>query len=269
MFSLTISRGGKTMSTTQERNRAVLIVSGGMDSCVLAHYYAAAGFHLHLVSFNYGQKHVRELTFAELYISHLRERFGKGPQALEIQHDIIDLPIARLLANSDSALINPERKMPHGHYTDDSMKATVVPYRNPNMLLQAATLAWNERASVVAYAAHQGDYAQYPDCREVFVDAFNAMLRTAMDSTSLHVESPFMHFTKAQIARLGAGLNVPFELTWSCYEGGNEGFGDQHCGCCGTCVERYEAFKLAGVPDPTIYANDPERYLHIPGSRES
>ncbi|GCE23514.1 7-cyano-7-deazaguanine synthase [Dictyobacter kobayashii] len=74
-----------------------------------------------------------------------------------------------------------------------------------------------------------------------------------------------MRFSKAQIARLGANLNVPFELTWSCYEGGNEGLGDQHCGVCGTCVERYEAFKVAGVPDPTVYANDPEQYLHIPG----
>jgi 7-cyano-7-deazaguanine synthase len=148
------------------------------------------------------------------------------------------------------------------------MKATVVPYRNPNMLIQAATVAWNKGASVVAYAAHQGDYAQYPDCREDFVHAFNSMLSLAMNSTAIKVESPFMHFTKAQIARLGASLHVPFALTWSCYEGGNEGYGDRHCGRCGTCVERYEALKIAGITDPTVYDGDPEVYLRIPGKRE-
>ncbi len=253
------------MPTTARRDHAVLIVSGGMDSCVLAHYYASAGFNLHLLSFNYGQKHVKELTYAERYISHLREHFSGGTRPVEIVHDIIELPISRLLADSDSALINSDRPMPHGHYTDDSMKATVVPYRNPNMLMQAATVAWNEHANIVAFAAHQGDYAQYPDCRKVFVDAFNIMLSTAMDSQDIEVETPFMRFTKAQIARLGYSLHVPFELTWSCYEGGTAGLQDQHCGACGTCVERYEAFKVAGVPDPTVYANDPEQYLHIAG----
>lgn len=251
------------------RQRAVAIVSGGMDSCVLAHYYAAAGFDLHLVSFNYGQKHVKELTYAEQYIAHMRLRFSSGDYPLSIQHTVVDLPIARLLENSDSALINQQVKMPHGHYTDDSMKATVVPYRNPNMLLQAATIAWNDDASIVAYAAHQGDYSQYPDCREVFVDAFNTMLGTAMLGKTITVQSPFMHLTKAQIARLGYNLSVPFELTWSCYEGGHGGLDDKHCGACGTCVERYESFKHAGVVDPTEYVSDPEQYLHIAGRAEA
>jgi 7-cyano-7-deazaguanine synthase len=246
-------------------NRAVLIASGGMDSCVLTHYYAAAGFNLHLLSFNYGQKHVKELVYAERYIADLRVRYPN----LEIVHSTVELPIADLLADSDSALINTQRKMPHGHYTDDSMKATVVPYRNPNMLLQAATVAWNEHASVVAYAAHHGDHSQYPDCRKVFVDAFNAMLAVSMEGQQIEVEAPFMRFSKAQIARLGSNLHVPFELTWSCYEGGSEGLGDEHCGVCGTCVERYEAFQVAGIPDPTVYASDPAQYLHIPGRADS
>jgi 7-cyano-7-deazaguanine synthase len=249
------------MNNTSTQQQAVLIVSGGMDSCVLAYYYAAAGFHLHLLSFDYGQKHVKELSYARRSIGKLR---ASHPQ-LAIAHTVIDLPIAHLLEDSDSALINQNNPMPHGHYTDDSMKATVVPYRNPNMLLQAATVTWNDDASVVAYAAHQGDYAQYPDCREVFVDAFNTMLATAMVGKTITVESPFMRFTKAQIARLGASLSVPFEDTWSCYEGGSAGLGDQHCGRCGTCVERYQAFKLAGVADPTIYAHNPEDYLALAG----
>ncbi len=239
------------MPTTPRRNQAVLIVSGGMDSCVLAHYYASAGFNLHLLSFNYGQKHVKELTYAEQYIAHLRERFSHGTQPIQIAYDIIELPISRLLTESDSSLINPDVQVPYGHYTDDSMKSTVVPYRNPNMLLQAATVAWNDHANIVAYAAHQGDYAQYPDCRKVFVDTFNGMIATAMNSQDVEVETPFMRFTKAQIARLGASLDVPFELTWSCYEGK-----EAHCGRCGTCFERREAFELAGIPDPTIYAKD-------------
>ena len=253
------------MPSTRKRALAVLIVSGGMDSCVLAHYYAASGFDLHLISFNYGQKHVKELTYAQKYIAHLRGHYSRGENPLEIQHTVIELPISRLLTNSDSALINPRRRMPYGHYTDDSMKATVVPFRNPNMLLQAATLAWGEDASVVAYAAHQGDYAQYPDCREVFVDAFNAMLATAMPDKRITVCSPFMYFTKTHIARLGASLDVPFELTWSCYEGGTNGLDERHCGRCGTCVERYEALRDAGLADPTRYADDPEKYLNLAG----
>src|SRR5438034_10629478 len=109
------------MSIIPRRDRAVLIVSGGMDSCVLAHYYAAAGFHLHLISFNYGQKHIKELTYAEKYISNLRERYSGGSRPLEIQHDVIELPISRLLSDSDSALINQGVKMPHGLYNDDSI----------------------------------------------------------------------------------------------------------------------------------------------------
>jgi 7-cyano-7-deazaguanine synthase len=243
------------MSTTLDR-RAVLIVSGGMDSCVLAHYYASAGWNLHLISFNYGQKHIKELSYAERSVANLRERYGQGPNAITIAFDIIELPIARLLTDSNSALINKNLKIPHGHYTDDSMKSTVVPYRNPNLLLQAATVAWNERASIVAFAAHYGDHAQYPDCRAAFVDAFNNMLAMAMIGQEIKVEAPFMYFSKAQITRLGAKLNVPFELTWSCYEGGHEGYDDKHCGLCGTCWERRESFLLAGVPDPTIYAHE-------------
>jgi 7-cyano-7-deazaguanine synthase len=116
------------------------------------------------------------------------------------------------------------------------------------MLLQAATLAWNKHASIVAYAAHHGDYAQYPDCREVFVDAFNNMLATAMVGQEIKVEAPFMYFSKAQIVRLGSNLHVPFELTWSCYEGN-----ELQCGLCGTCYERRVAMREAGVIDPSLY----------------
>ncbi|QBD83162.1 7-cyano-7-deazaguanine synthase QueC [Ktedonosporobacter rubrisoli] len=244
------------MTTTRERDQAVLVVSGGMDSCVLAYYYAAAGFDLHLLSFDYGQKHVKELEYAHKYIARLRERFAQGEQGLRVQHEILSLPIASLLPDSTCALLNDEEPMPYGHYSDESMKTTVVPYRNPNMLLQAATVAWGEGASVVAYAAHQGDHAIYPDCRPAFVNAFNAMLAAAMDGPAPIVQTPFLQFSKAQIARLGASLDVPFELTWSCYEGGRKGYGELHCGRCGTCVERRWSFAQAGLSDPTHYASE-------------
>ena len=99
------------MSDTINRN-AVLIVSGGMDSCVMAHYYASAGFNMHLLSFDYGQKHVKELTYAEKYIANLRERYGQGSNAITIKHDVIELPISRLSPDSDSALLTETRTRP-------------------------------------------------------------------------------------------------------------------------------------------------------------
>lgn len=248
--------------TTKIDRTAVLSVSGGMDSCVLVHYYASAGFNLHLLSFDYGQKHIKELTYAEKYITNAREHFCHGSNAIEITHRVIELPLAQLLESSDSVLINANRSMPYGPPTAEDMKVITVPYRNPNMLIQASTAAWDVRASVVAYAAHQDDSA-LPDAREVFVQAFNKMLAVAMNTSTIKVEAPFLSFTKAQIARLGASLDVPFELTWSCFEGGKNGLGEKHCGKCATCLMRYKAFKLAGIPDPTMYANDPEGYLPL------
>lgn len=248
--------------TTRIDRTAVLSVSGGMDSCVLVYYYASAGFNLHLLSFDYGQKNVNELTYAEKYIAKAREHFCKGSNAIEIMHRVIALPLAQLLENSDSALINASRSVPYGPATTESLKAITVPYRNPNMLIQATTAAWDVEASIVAYAAHYNE-SPLPDAREVFVQAFNEMLTVAMNTSTIKVEAPFLSFTKAQIVRLGASFNAPFELTWSCFEGGSNGLEEKHCGKCATCLERYNAFKLAGVPDPTLYANNPKSYQWI------
>ena len=127
------------------------------------------------------------------------------------------------------------------------MKSTVVPNRNMIMLSLAAARAIAVGADGVAYAAHSGDHAIYPDCRPEFADAVAAALRIC-HYTPIELERPFVDMTKADIVRLGAELGVDFSKTWSCYKGG-----EKHCGKCGTCVERREAFRLAGVPDPTEY----------------
>ncbi len=146
-----------------------------------------------------------------------------------------------------SSLTSADVQVPLGHYAEESMKATVVPNRNMIMLAIAAGWAISTKADGVAYAAHGGDHAIYPDCRPEFADAVDAALRLA-DWHEMRLLRPFVSLTKAQLVAKGIELGVPFADTWSCYQGG-----DQHCGECGTCIERREAFHLAGVPDPTSY----------------
>jgi 7-cyano-7-deazaguanine synthase len=146
-----------------------------------------------------------------------------------------------------SSLMRDGVPVPEGHYEDESMKSTVVP--NRNMILLSIATAWSIASGLqgVAYAAHSGDHAIYPDCRPAFADAMNEAIRLC-DYSSQELVRPFVSLTKADIVRVGASLGVPFEKTWSCYNGRK-----LHCGKCGTCVERIEAFELAGVPDPTEY----------------
>jgi len=226
---------------TADITHAVAIISGGMDSTVLAyllHYHGAA---LTLLSFNYGQRHRIELDFAR-----------RTATRLGAAHHVVDLTgILPLL--SGSALTDAAVAVPDGHYTDASMRATVVPNRNAIMLDIAVARAISARADAVAFGAHAGDHPIYPDCRPAFLDAFETMTLVANDgfaAPGFRVLAPFIALSKADIATLGAQLGVPFVDTWSCYRGGSA-----HCGTCGTCVERREAFTLAGVPDPTPYGD--------------
>jgi 7-cyano-7-deazaguanine synthase len=130
------------------------------------------------------------------------------------------------------------------------MKTTVVPNRNMILLALATGHALSIGAQQVAYAAHSGDHAIYPDCRNEFADAM-ARAMALCDWSQVELYRPFVDWTKADIVRRGAELGVPFGQTWSCYKGGNK-----HCGRCGTCIERREAFDLAGVEDPTNYKPD-------------
>jgi 7-cyano-7-deazaguanine synthase len=219
---------------------AVIVASGGLDSTTLAYHLADGGYGLRLVSVDYGQRHRRELDFAVALAGRLR-----------VPHDVVDLrPVGRLLAGS--ALTDAAVGVPDGHYTDASMRITVVPNRNALLLDVAVALAVAHGAQAVAFGAHSGDHAIYPDCREEFVRAFEQSARIANEGfvpDGFQVLAPFLTWTKAEIVRRGAQLGVPFGDTWSCYRGEAT-----HCGTCGTCTERREAFVLAEVTDPTDYA---------------
>lgn len=221
------------------RSAAVAIVSGGLDSVTLAHHLAAEGHDLTLVSFDYGQRHARELDFA-----------ARAAVRLGASYHCVDLTSVGALLTG-SALTDRSVDVPDGHYTDESMRSTVVPNRNAILLSIATGVAVAQGASVIATGVHAGDHPIYPDCRPAFVQAFQQLARVANEgfaAPDLRVVAPFLTLSKADIVRLGARLGVPFAETWSCYRGG-----EAHCGRCGTCVERREAFALAEVDDPTVY----------------
>ncbi|MFG6083503.1 7-cyano-7-deazaguanine synthase QueC [Paracoccus litorisediminis] len=216
-------------------NTAV-VCSGGLDSVSLAHVLADAGKLRRIISFDYGQRHRKELDFARA----AADRLG-------VPFHLIDLSGVGA-ALSGSALTD-DIDVPDGHYAEETMRITVVPNRNAIMLTVAFGLAAAQGDAAVATAVHGGDHFIYPDCRPAFTEAFAAMQRTALDGyADVALLVPFVHRSKADIVAEGARVGTPFAQTWSCYKGG-----EIHCGRCGTCVERREAFDLAGVDDPTVY----------------
>lgn len=220
--------------------KATLIVSGGMDSATLAYYYKKEGYDsLHLVGFNYGQRHVKEL-----------EALEKIANDLGATWEIVDLTQLKSSIAS-SSLTSDTINVPDGHYAEETMRITVVPNRNAIMLSIATGIAVANGSNIVATGVHSGDHFIYPDCRPAFIEAIDKAFQLGTQGHSkdgFHVEAPFVNILKADIAKIGHSINVPYELTWSCYKGG-----EKHCGRCGTCVERIEAFIDAGVEDPTQY----------------
>lgn len=219
----------------QTKQKIVQCYSGGLDSTVLLYHLRAEGYDVEPFSVNYGQKHDRELHCALKICS----RLG-------LSHYCVDLTGHRGLFQGSSQT-DEKVAVPEGHYAEESMKATVVPNRNMILLALATARAISIKAKAVGYAAHAGDHAIYPDCRPHFANMMaNAMY--ACDWEPIELKRPFIQMSKADIVKLGISLYVPFGLTYSCYKGGVK-----HCGKCGTCVERKEAFSLAGVNDPTEY----------------
>jgi 7-cyano-7-deazaguanine synthase len=218
--------------------KTIVICSGGLDSVTLAHQVAAKHTLAGLISFNYGQRHRKELDFA-----------ARAATRLNVPHTIMD--ISYIGAELSGSALTDDVAVPDGHYAEESMKITVVPNRNAIMLSIAYGIAAARGLDAVAAAFHGGDHFIYPDCRPAFVEKFAAMQNAALDGMhNIQLDAPFLHKTKADIVTAGAALNVPFAETWSCYKGG-----EIHCGRCGTCVERREAFHLANVDDPTHYAD--------------
>jgi 7-cyano-7-deazaguanine synthase len=217
--------------------KTVLVYSGGMDSTVLLYHLLANGDSVSTLSVDYGQRHRKELIQA----AEITTKLG-------IEHRTVDLTSITGLF-SGSSLTDQTVAIPHGHYEEENMKSTVVPNRNMILLSLATAWAISLKADCVSYAAHAGDHAIYPDCREEFAAALDKTIRLA-DWQEVYLNRPFVGLTKAEIVKRGAELKVPLEKTWSCYEGG-----EHHCGRCGTCIERREAFYLAGVEDPTPYSD--------------
>lgn len=213
--------------------KALVVHSGGLDSTVLL-YKAREDFDVKIsLGFDYGQRHVRELAAAALTCT-----------MLGIQRYTVDIhDIGSVIKSSQTGYGN----VPEGHYTAENMKATVVPNRNMIMLSIAGGIAITKQIPIIAYGPHAGDHAIYPDCRGPFVSALEYALREA-DDFKLTIFAPFLEMTKAEIVSLGQELDVPFENTRTCYN-------DRHfaCGRCGTCVERLEAFDIAGIEDPLTY----------------
>ncbi len=206
---------------------SVIVLSGGMDSTTLLHerkdQLALA------VTFDYGSKHnAREIECAR-----------KNCEMLGIEHIVIPLEFMGKYFKS-SLLIGGE-DIPEGHYADENMKSTVVPFRNGIMLSIAAGLAESRGLKRVMLANHGGDHAIYPDCRPGFVDAMSEAIKQGTYD-GITIDAPYTNITKSDIARIGKRIGVDYNLTYSCYKGG-----EKHCGKCGTCVERMEALRDAGI----------------------
>lgn len=213
--------------------KKLIIVSGGMDSITLMHNYkdeiALA------VTYDYGSNHnKREIECAAYHC-----------KQLGIEHIII--PLDFMHQYFKSSLLSGAEAIPEGHYADENMKSTVVPFRNGIMLAIACGLAESRGLDSVMIANHAGDHAIYPDCRATFIESMSEAMAYG---TYKHIKivAPYTSLTKGEIAAIGAKIGVDYTHTYSCYKGG-----EKHCGKCGTCVERKEAFADAGVDDPTEY----------------
>lgn len=214
---------------------SVIVYSGGLDSTTLL--YEERERVALAVTFDYGSNHAaREIACARHHCA-----------LLGIEHLVIELGF--MGQYFQSSLLSGADAIPSGNYDEENMKSTVVPFRNGIMLSIACGLAESRGLKRVLIANHGGDHAIYPDCRPEFIDAMDAAMR-AGTYVNVEIAAPYTNLSKADLVRRGAKLGVDYSQTYSCYRGGK-----QHCGTCGTCTERQEAFLEAGIPDPTAYEN--------------
>ena len=216
----------------------VVIYSGGMDSFTVLHRALREGLNVHVLSFDYGQRHARELDTARQVCA-----------SLGLPHQVVDIRAIHGLIDN-SALTNPAQAMPQGDYDADNLRATVVPNRNMILLSLAIAKAVNIGAERVDYGAHGGDRVLSPDCRPEFVEAMNHVAGIAnFEPVKLH--APYLKVSKADILRDGLAMGLNYRHTWTCYEGR-----ELACGVCGSCRERLDAFAANGVTDPLAYSVD-------------
>lgn len=219
--------------------KVLVLCSGGMDSVTALHWAQREHAITAVVSFDYGSKHNhRELPFA-----------AEHTQRMGHRHEVIVLDFMEHFFSS--ALLKTGGEIPDGHYQAENMQQTVVPFRNAIMLSIATGLAESWGAEGLVLAAHSGDHVIYPDCREAFMRAMGEAMKVGTYA-GIQLLRPFIAMTKGEIVSLGSRLGVDFVRTWSCYKGGV-----RQCGCCGTCIERREAFQQAGLVDPTEYEKTP------------
>ncbi len=215
--------------------KVAVLLSGGLDSTTALHWAKRHHDVVAAFSFDYGSNHAaQELDCARWQA-----------EALGVPYRELDLK--GIFANMQSSLLSGADAIPTGEYAEENMKSTVVPFRNGIFLAIAAGIAENLGAEGIVIAAHSGDHAIYPDCRADFMKAMSSAIRLGTYA-GLAIVDPFIGSSKAEIAAAGAELGVDFAHTYSCYRGGN-----RHCGLCATCRERKDAFRLAGLPDPTLY----------------
>ena len=217
-------------------NRVILIASGGLDSTTLMHRLLHEKKEIFALTFDYGQKHSKEIDFAR-----------KNCKKFDIPHKIIslkELTQAGLFGNSS---LTSDREIPEGYYADENMISTVVPNRNMIMLSMALAYGISINAQEIYYGAHAGDHVIYPDCRPSFVEAMQQVARLC-HYWPIEIKTPYLHVAKGDIVKEGLQLNVNYSMTWTCYKGG-----EYACGKCGSCTERLEAFKVNGITDPIKY----------------
>ena len=224
-------------------DKVIVVLSGGLDSTTALWDALHQGLQVEAVSFNYGQRHRKELEYA-----------ARVADYWDIRHDIVDLSgLTPLLAESGSSLVSIRTDVPEGHYAEDNMKATVVPNRNMIMLSIAGGVAVARGAKAIVTGVHSGDHFIYPDCRPEFLQAVGNALAVGNEGFArwMHhpnpdiafvspILAPYLMSTKEDIAFRAMEIGMPLNMTWSCYKGG-----EVHCGKCGTCVERLEAIHGA------------------------
>ncbi len=214
--------------------KTIFILSGGLDSATALYTVRQEHEVVEALTFDYGQRHRREIASAQ-----------KICETVGLKHRVVDVRnLQELLPGS--SLTSSDIATPHGHYEDENMKQTIVPNRNAIFLNIAAGYAISQKIFAIGLWVHAGDHFIYPDCRPEFIASQEKTLSLAND-IAFHLLAPFLHLSKTEIVKKGIALGVPFELTWTCYEGGQRA-----CGKCGACIERIGAFRDNGLRDPAF-----------------